>query len=499
MKKVICSLLVLGMILGTMVGCGSKNNSESKSGSQSAASQKTDKIGTPDAPVTVSYVCKDVDPKEEDVQKLSKAIEDGMAKEGNYIKFKVLDAPTGGTYDVALPLALKTGQISPDLIYFQGGDQDVAAEGLLEDFTPYIEKSVNVKNMLQDHSAARIKNYPYLLWLSPPKTFVPVVRSDFFNKLDSSKALLADPTTDNYKKLMQEAKDKGITKYGITNDGTLARLDSIFNHAFGVNTTIMKVNDKWVYTKTTEFEKNKLAYYADLYKSGLLDPEYVTKKWDTMEKAFYQGDTLLIAGGAGSTINIYNNKQTATNGAGAELMALPPAKGVSQAFTSVDVTKETRGFAINASSKVKDAAWAVLEFMAGPEGRKLDMLGIEGETYNIKDNKIVVTDKFSEWWPRVWDTTNKLDPQPALAKPLYCKAATDSLDMISNKYYAADTNILVPQDLATQWDAMNALYNEYSTDIITGKKPISAFDEFVAKWNEAGGNQFSEYIAKQLK
>jgi len=41
---------------------------------------------------------------------------------------------------------------------------------------------------------------------------------------------------------------------------------------------------------------------------------------------------------------------------------------------------------------------------------------------------------------------------------------------------------------------MNALYNEYTADIITGKKPISAFDEFVIKWNAAGGDEFSEYF-----
>lgn len=495
MKRVVGCWLLIVMLLGTMAGCGGKGASES----QSSSSPRTGKVGTADAPVTVTYVCKDVDPNEEDVKKMCNAIEAGMAKEGNYIKLKILEAPTGGTYDVALPLAIKTGQMSPDIIYFQGGDQDVAAEGLLEDLTPYIANSKNVKNLMQAHSAERIKNYPYLLWLSPPKTFVPVIRTDFLNKLSSGKDLVADPTPENYKKLMQEAKDKGITKYGITNDGTLSRLDSIFNHAFGVNTTLMKVNDKWVYTKTTEYEKNKLAFYAELYKAGLLDHEYVTKKWDTMEKAFYQGDSLIIAGGAGSTINIYNNKMISTSGEDSYLTALPPAKGVSQAFTSVDVTKETRGFAINSASKVKDAAWAVLEFMAGPEGRKIDLLGIEGETYNVTDNKIVVTDKFPQWWARFWDTTYKFDPQPALAKPLYCTAATDSLDMISNKYYAADTNILVPQDLASQWDAMTKLYDEYSADIVTGKKPISVFDEFVKKWNEAGGDQFSEYIAKELK
>jgi len=405
----------------------------------------------------------------------------------------VLDQPGSDHYSVALPLAFKTGQINPDIVYFQGGDEACSAEGLLEDLTPYIEGSTYVKSLLEGHSSARVANYPYLLWLAPPKTNVPVIRTDLLNKLDSAKALLENPTPENYKALMQEAKDKGITKYGITNDGKLLRMDSIFNHAFGITTTLVQKDGKWVYTKATEAEKNKIAYYAELYAAGLLDPEYITKKWDTMEKAFYEGDALLIAGGAGDVINIYDNKQMQTNGEGAALTVLPPAKGISQDYLSVDVTKETRGFGISTSSKVKDAAFAVLEFMASPEGRMIDKLGVEGIHYKVVDGKVVFTDKFTEWWSRFWNTTYKFEPTIPLEKPCYTTAALDSLEKCS-EYYFPDVNALIPEDLTPQWDAMNALYNEYTADIITGKKPISAFDEFVIKWNAAGGDEFSEYF-----
>src|SRR5690606_35831337 len=118
----------------------------------------------------------------------------------------------------------------------------------------------------------------------------------------------------------------------------------------------------------SQFEKNKLEFYARLYKKGLIDPEYITKQWDTMEKSFYEGEAAFIAGTAGAVINVYNNKMTQTHGEGAELVVLPPAKGVSQGYTAIDVTKESRGFAINAQSKVKDAAFAVLDYMASPKG-----------------------------------------------------------------------------------------------------------------------------------
>lgn len=58
--------------------------------------------------------------------------------------------------------------------------------------------------------------------------------------------------------------------------------------------------------------------------------------------------------------------------------------------------------------------------------------------------------------------------------------------------------MLIPEELAPQWDAMKSLYDEYSADIIRGTKPISAFDEFVTKWNQAGGDKFAEYLKEKL-
>ena len=71
--------------------------------------------------------------------------------------------------------------------------------------------------------------------------------------------------------------------------------------------------------------------------------------------------------------------------------------------------------------------------------------------------------------------------------------ALDSLEK-AGQYFAADVNVILPEDLLPLKDAMDMLYTEYSTDIIRGVRPIEDFDEFVAKWNEAGGTQITEYL-----
>ena len=292
---------------------------------------------------------------------------------------------------------------------------------------------------------------------------------------------------------MKELQDKGLCKNALTADGSLARLDSIFNHAFGVTGTCLQENGKWIFSKASQAEKAKLEFYAKLYAEGLLDPDFLTNTWDVMEQRWYDGDAAIVAGTAGGTVQVYDTKMRAVHGEDAALTILPPAKGVSQAYTSIDVTKESRGYGINADSQNKDAAWAVMEFMASPEGRILDKVGIEGKQYNIEDGKIVFTDKFSGWWARFWDTTDKLDPETPLAEPVLTPAASESLEMV-DKYSAMDHSLLIPEELAPQWDAMTNLYNEYAADIIRGVKSIDSFDAFVEEGNSAGGNDFDALL-----
>jgi putative aldouronate transport system substrate-binding protein len=454
-------------------------------------------IGSPDSPVEVKILMKDVSGSEEDVQLYVAAVEKGMAEEGNYVKLTYLDAPAGKYVEV-VPLAIRTGTLAADIIYFQNdAERSVAAEGLLEDLTPYIEKSVNVKSLMQPFDESCLKNYPYMLWLSPARVGVPVVRKDFFDQTESGPKLMADPTVENWTAFLKELKDKGLVQYPFTLDNSPGRIESPFNAAFGETSTILKENGEWVYARASQGEKAKLEWLSKLYADGLLDPEFVTNTWDVMEQRFYTNVCGIVTGTAGAVVKIYNDKMTAANGPQAELICLPPMKGVAQSYLPVNVTKESRGFTISVDSQVKDAAFAVLEFLAGPKGRLLDLCGIEGKHYNITDGKIVFTDKYPEWWPRGFETTKNFNPETPLAQPLMPAAAEKSLELIQ-QYYAEDINIVVPDDMIAQWDAMTQLYNEYSTDIIRGVKPVSAFDEFVEKWNAAGGDAFKQILKDKL-
>lgn len=488
MKKWIALLLSLVMIF-SLTAC---------SGVASAKSDQidvpnSDQIGTVDTPVTVKIIIKDVFPDDENTQLLAKTISEKMAAQGQYVDIQFLEPPAS-SYASAMPLAVMNGEVKADLIYLQGGDKSLADQGLLTDLTPYLEKCTYIKQLMDDSNVAKMESYPYLLWLAPPRVSTPVVRTDWLEGVSSYDVLIADPTPENYLTFFKELKEVNGADYAFTMYGDLQKLDAFFNHAFGVTGTVVKENGIWIFSKASQAEKKKLAFYARLYAEGLLDPDFLTLTWDMVEQRFYEGDAAVIAGTAGGVIQVYDQKMMSLYGEDASLTVLPAASGVSHSYQSIDVTKESRGFAINIDSQVKDAAWAVLEFMASPEGRILDKVGLEGIHYTVEDNKILFTDAFNGWWAHFWDTTNNFAPQdPALAEPVLTAAAADSLDKV-NKYMVMDTNMLLPQEYTPQWDAMSNLYNEYATDIVRGIKSIEAFDEFVQKWNEAGGNDMHDLL-----
>ncbi|WP_313897738.1 hypothetical protein [Bacillus litorisediminis] len=67
-----------------------------------------------------------------------------------------------------------------------------------------------------------------------------------------------------------------------------------------------------------------------------------------------------------------------------------------------------------------------------------------------------------------------------------------------NEYYTEDNSFIIPDEFVANWDAMENLYKEYASDIITGKRPIDDFDQFVEEWKNAGGEQITEYANENL-
>lgn len=500
LQKAAGLLMATVLAAGMLAGCGSKEEAAPETTQPEGTGQETaDRTESGDtSPVTIKMVNKDMSADDEvSVTYVNTVAQKVSEQLGREVTIEIVPI-SDGTYSENMGLLLQSGEI-PDLMYFQGGDYQFAiTQQILEDLTPYIEGSTYVKAAMQPFNEQRLDNYPYLLWLAPDRIKVPVVRKDWFEATESGKTLLEDPSPENYKAFFQELKEKNNLKAAYTVPGDLGELDTVFNLAFGVDKTWVEQDGAYVYSKVSNAMKDKLAYYADLYKEGLLDKEYLSMKWDTKEAAFYGGEVGVVAGTQGAVVNVYNNKMVGQNGESAELMVLPPAKGKAQGYTPSDISKESRGWAISAYSENKDVVFAVLEYMASPEGQILDKLGYEGEHYNIVDGKYELTDKINEWYPRIHEAIYTMEAEFADTTPYYSATAYEALDMV-NQYASFDNVFVLPDDYVTNWDASEALCAEYAADVISGKKSIDTFEEYVQQWYALGGTEVTEYANQTIK
>lgn len=466
MKRFLLLLLILALAATALFAGGAKE------------SRQVDQEGV----IRLRLAGKDFPADQVNTAHINRIVEAIYEKTGTRLEIELVNVPEG-SYDEKLNLMILGGDI-PDIIYFQGNDQAISNQGILEDLRPWVAKSKVMQEAMLDFNKRRIESYPYLLWLAPPRIRVPMVRTDWYQAYGKKVE-----TVDEYYDMLRFFKQRG--GIGLTDTGNTDRIDFIFNQAFGITSTWMKQDGKWVYSKVTPQERNKLAFYRKLFAEGILDPEYITTAWDTMEDKLYTARVGLIASTAGLVADIYDSKM-AKSAAGSSLTILPPAKGIGQGFL-VDVIKESRGWAISAGSKNKEAAWLFLEFLATNEGQILERMGFEGVHYVVENGQIKLTDKFNEWWPRFHEVVQWKPPVPILGP-----AGQSSLD-IAVKYTTQDIDFLIPREFAPTWDALRNLYREYSYKLISGELPMEKFDDFVKEWYRLGGDKLTEYAQGVLK
>lgn len=471
-------------------------NDEEKDDNQDADNEiEPDEKDIEDEIVTVTLVEKDFTPSNPDDLAYIDKINETLLENGIKAKLELVDLPKGD-YLEQLNLMIDGGTI-PDIIWLRdGADIELAEQGLLLDLSEYVSDSDVFQKAMEPYNRSRISSYPYLLRIRYNTPKLAVVRKDWLDELN----LPIPETVQDYYNVLKAFADSDFDHngkkdtYGITVTGDTSRLDDIFNAAFSMPTTWIKdENGEYIYSKVSSYEKEKLAFYHRLLKENILDPEYVTTKWDTMEDKLYTGKVGMVIGSAGKVVEIYNTKLR-NAGVETDLIPLNPPKGEEgMGFAPIDVSREEMGFAISADSPNKDIAFQVLEFMASDEGQFLDRLGFEGRDYEVDINgNITRTEKAEDWYARFFDVPSWESPVPLLSE-----LGKKSLD-ITSSYYVEDIIFHIPNELETNWVNMNNLYRKYSYKIINGEYDIDKFDEFVLKWYEAGGDEITTLAREEL-
>ncbi len=445
-------------------------------------------------PVTIRVVLKDlVTTNPDDVAHIAR-IEAAMAAQGNEVHVEIVDLPASGYAD-KLNLMLLSGDI-PDLIYFQGGDEQIANQDLLEDWRPWLDGTEYLKDALWPHNVARLDNYPYLLYPFAARSKAPVIRTDWLEQTGLGKPTTLDEWTGLLRALSDSDFDGDGVKntYGIMAPGNTKELDAIFNQAFGVTGTWIQNGGEWVDARVSNEERAKLEYYHMLYADGLLDPEYITKNWEVKEDDLYAGRVGVVMGTAGPVVGIYRAKMRQVH-PDTELTLLQPPAGVAQGLQATSVSKETRGFAMSVLSENKEAVVAFMDFLAGPEGQFMERMGFEGRHHTNDGGTIAITEDLGSWWPRFMvSNPNAWQPPVDLLAPV----AQASLDQ-GVTFFSADNSFVFPADLAVDVDAAESFYRTSVFRFISGETSFDDWDGYVADFNAAGGAKLTAYARTVLE
>ena len=438
---------------------------------------------------TIRIVTKDLlASNPEDMDHIAR-IEEGLREQGKDIDIEIVDLPSEG-YAEKLNLMLLSGDI-PDLIYFQGGDEQIAQQGVLQDLNPLIAQTTYLKVALWQHNKARLLNYPYLLYVFPPRTKSAVVRSDLLE----ATGLAAPTDLDSWDALLRAIPGTEVNdttfKFGVITPDNTDELDAVFDPAFGIDSTWMQgAADKWVHENVSQGEREKLAWYSSLYADNVLDPEYVTSNWEVKEDKFYNGVVGVVMGTAGPVIGIYENKMAQVN-PGAELQLLEPPEGLK----ATDVSKESRGFAIPVTTEKTEAVMAFLDFMASPDGQFLDRLGFEGKHYTREGDTLIATDEFGAWYPRFIIANPSAYTPPISALSDLAQASLDQ----GVTYFRPDNAFVWPSDLAAAVAGAESYYRTAVFRFLSGEwSTESDWDTYVQGWLDAGGQAMTDYARTVL-
>lgn len=268
--------------------------------------------------------------------------------------------------------------------------------------------------------------------------------------------------------------------------------------AFGIQRQMWTERDgQLVYSSILPEMKEVLAFLAELYKDGILDPEWPLNKAANLDEKVASGKVGLYSAmwydTRGPILTSKNNDPNAV-WIPLEFPIGPQGKQgtLGHGYTS--------GYnVVPATSKNADAVVRMLNFMIG-EGYRTLLLGFENEVWSMQDGKVVTN--FEEHNKHIYRQTLQ-----EVVRPYNSQAERDRLDSLGMEFnlndnldrIAAvairDAYLGVPTPAMGKYKAdLNKLENETFTKIIVGHSPIDEFDKFVEEWKRKGGDEITREV-----
>ena len=294
-----------------------------------------------------------------------------------------------------LPDVIETGWTA-----YAGGPEQAIKEGILLPLNTVIDRyAPQFKKCLNDNPAlarmAKTDNgiyymFPLVQEEGTPAGNGPVVRKDWLERLGLE---LPETIGEWHAMLTAFRQDMGASA-PLSYCGDILK-DGVFAAAYGLKKDFYVMQDTVRYGPAQPEYKELLRLLAQWYREGLIDPEIETVNFSELESNLCNGKTGAAYGTCGADIGRWTEAVREKDKTAVFAAAPYPTKvkGETPAFGtgSLGMGMNNQAAITAASDKVEVAA-RLLDFGYGEKGRRLYNFGIEGESYEMRENKPVYSD-----------------------------------------------------------------------------------------------------------
>lgn len=433
-----------------------------------------------------------------------------VAKTG--INFEFVSPPSEA-FTEQLHIILASKKDLPDIVAFnlKADVFDYAEQGALLDLTPYLDLMPNITGLIpqsaMDYFKVDGKLYAIPKWTTT-KRYNVVIRNDWLKKLGKEVPTNLDELHDVLTAFVNEDPDGNGIKdtYGISGLG-LDGFEYIFG-AFGViagetpwnapNTGtgiyFYKDGDKLLPMVTKPEMKQALELLSKWYAEGLIDPEYASQNNATFNQKYEQSRF-------GMTTFWWNweaqrDAAMKTTLPEVETLRIAPPIGPQGLSGNRAVPEVVAGVSVMANTKYPELAAKLMDYFHGEEdGMLTSYTGVKdlhwektADGHYVTLPQFDVDNRWIQWYflfeneQPLYKVETYLAPsrRGALEWPVIKDEASG---LISKKQfeYNADLTAFVA-----------TTFNEF----ITGRKPLTEFDKFVAEFMNKGGQDWSDEVTQ---
>ncbi|WP_136608610.1 extracellular solute-binding protein [Paenibacillus dokdonensis] len=409
-------------------------------------------------------------------------------------------------------VAMATGDL-PDIVTINYPSPSLSQwidEGLLIPLNDYLSEMPTVKEKIEKNSqwtAVDGKYYGYPFIEERANTAL-AYRADWLDTLGIKPPQTLDEFYEALKAITTRDPDKNGKNdtYGLTAQKGGGQFNFVF-FAYGLP------HGDWVLDSAGNvipvFEhpafKQGMQYLRKLWDEKLIDPEFLLNDTQKREEKFYQGKVGFMQTALFRHVNRLETSLQKVNPDGKLGYEGPPA-GPDGARGMNSAPKGGLFTAITKNAKNPEKAAKLIEFMLSKEGRDLLELGIEGIHYTKEGDQIVYNeaerakDGFASngwahplaWGSVVWPLTENYLPQ---TEP-QAERAKESVD-IATKYMVPNLLNTTTAEEVELGGVLSELYNQYFTEMMTGKRDIDAgIAELSKKWRSQGGSKVLDAVNK---